>query len=220
MKRERPLALEFALIAVVALSVIGVAAALQARATPDDSTTRVGSQPSETQPLITATDVVPNSSPTIIVSTVVPGRPIDVPALKQKDITLIAVDAPPVIPVEQVLRAIADIGVPWALGGQWNGKDVTITPYYGLATFGRPGLNGVWEGDRNIPLPNGEVLDHSENRPMWIVDYGNTEFLAGGCPDCPEPPKYNHSVYAVDAATGQVWTIWGYVGDDNAVSSP
>lgn len=48
---------------------------------------------------------------------------------------------------------------------------------------------------------------------MWIIDYGNTVFFAGGCPDCPEPPADNHTVDAVDAATGKVWLGWGYVGE-------
>lgn len=111
------------------------------------------------------------------------------------------------------MQAIADIGMPWAHGGTWENMPVTIQAYYGLATFGGLGFNGVWEGERNIPLPSGEVLDHIEGRPMWIIDYGNTTFVAGGCPDCPEPPDYDHSVYAVDAATGEVWIVWGYVGE-------
>ena len=78
---------------------------------------------------------------------------------------------------------------------------------FGLATLGSATEDGSWIGDRNIPLPTGEVLDHIENRPVWIIDYGNTIGYSW---------RFNHSVYAVDDATGGVMVIWVYNNDSES----
>lgn len=160
----------------------------------------------------TAVSATPTAIATDVPATPVVGQPYPSnPAFAVNDITLIRADAQPVNSQEQIMRAIADLGVPWALGGEWNGKTVTIQAYYGLATQGRPGVNGMpWEGVLNIPLPNGVMLDRIENRAMWIIDYGNTEFADSGCPDCAAQPKKNHSVYLIDDATAAVLLVWGY----------
>ena len=67
-------------------------------------------------------------------------------------------------------------------------------------------LSGSWIGHRNIALPTGEVLDHIENRPVWIIDYGNT--IGYG-----SQATFNHTVYAVDHLTGGVMLIWFYNND-------
>ncbi len=85
--------------------------------------------------------------------------------------------------------------------------------YYGLATQGRPGINGLaWEGDLNIPLPNGVTLNHIEQRAMWLIDYGNTQFGDSVGAYATSPPEKNHAVYLVDDATGSVLLVWGYNG--------
>ena len=135
------------------------------------------------------------------------------PAFAANDITLVRTDAQPVNSQEHVMRTIADLGVPWGLGGDWEGKTVTIQSYYGLATQGQPGVNGMpWEGVLNTPLPNGVTLDHIEHRAMWIIDYGNTQFGDSGCPDCAPQPEKNHSVYLIDDETGAILIEWGCTG--------
>lgn len=69
-----------------------------------------------------------------------------------------------------------------------------------------------WIGNRNIPLPTGEILDHIDSRPMWIVDVGGVEGFYGGEPGLSVPP-YNHVVYAVDDLTQAVLFAWSYPGD-------
>ena len=131
--------------------------------------------------------------------------------------TLLRTSAPPLISRQEALHLIHNGGAPWALGGQYEGETVTIRAEYGLVTLGRPGEHGRdWLGDRNIPLPTGEVLDHIERRPMWIVDYGNVIAYGSGCPRCP-PPIFNHIVYAVDAQTRAVLLSWFYKDDTFAV---
>lgn len=135
------------------------------------------------------------------------------PAFAANDITMVHTDAQPVTSQERIMRSIADLGIPWGLGGEWEGKTVTIQSYFGLVTQGSPGRNGMlWEGVLNTPLPNGVVLDHIENRAMWIIDYGNTQFVDSTCPDCAPAPMKNHSVYLIDDETGAVLLAWGYAG--------
>jgi hypothetical protein len=164
----------------------------------------------------TATPVPATATPVPATATPAVGEVIPLPAdLKMcADLSLVRAAVPPAISQQAAMQAIADQwGVPWALGGQWEGKPVTVQAWYGLATFGEPNRNGQgWIGDRNIRLITGEVLDHIENRPVWIIDYGNTVFHAAGCPGCPPPPKYNPTVYAVDVLTGTVMMVWPYVG--------
>jgi hypothetical protein len=124
------------------------------------------------------------------------------------------------------MRTVYNLGLPFAFGGTFNGKTVSLTATYGLATFGKRNQNGLWEGSVNIPIqtcnadgkcnPTGKYLDHIENRPVWILDYGNTEWPASARPCatslCPTPTVYNHSVYAVDAITGAPLFGWPYQG--------
>jgi hypothetical protein len=151
--------------------------------------------------------------PTVATPSPAIGEPFSFSALEANAVTLVRTDGLPIITQEQAMQVVTDIGVPWGKGGTWEKGPVNVHALYGLATFGGRGSGGIWQGERNIPLPSGEILDHIELRPMWIIDYGNTTFAAGGCPECPEPPDYNHSVYAVDAETAKVWIVWGYVGD-------
>lgn len=141
------------------------------------------------------------------------GEKISSRGFEEQDLTLRRTDSEPPISQNEAMEAVYDLGVPWGRGDDWERGPVTVDAHYGLATFGEQGNDEVWLGPRNVPLPSGEVLDHVEERPMWIIDYGNTVFHASGCPDCAEPPDYDHTVYAIDAETAEVWFVWGYESD-------
>lgn len=102
----------------------------------------------------------------------------------------------------------------WALG-----KNGNTWAQFGLVTIGSSGGAGKpWAGLRNIQVLNcsagkcqntGQVLDHIENRPMWILDYGNVDAPSLGvlpCPNCTTTPipDNNHIVYTVDVQTKTV----------------
>lgn len=98
-----------------------------------------------------------------------------------------------------------------------NGTVIPFRATYGLVTVGGPGPNGGWAGSfLNAPLsnctldgkctPTGEVLDHIENRPMWLIDLEITVPVGGQtCPPastpCSRPPDPNHQVDLLDAQT-------------------
>ncbi|HEX2915038.1 MAG TPA: hypothetical protein VH186_29865 [Chloroflexia bacterium] len=136
-------------------------------------------------------------------------------------IKLIRTLDPPLISLQEARSAVYNRGISWALGGNLNGQAVTLTAAYGLVTIGSPTATGNgWLGPQNIPLsicttdgkcsPTNAVLNHIENRPMWVLDYGNTNFPANGpacvSTPCPTPQIYNHSVYTVNAQTRAVIT--------------
>lgn len=114
----------------------------------------------------------------------------------------------PQLSAQDAMRLVT---APWGMGGDYKGKKVTITATYGLATLGSRGADGKWVGGpRNLTIA-GQVLDYIENRPMWILDYANTEFIVGGCPaPCPPPPTYTHTVYAIDEQTKILVFGWFY----------
>ena len=153
-----------------------------------------------------ATSAVPTAVTTLLptkVATPVPGEVIILPASGPGDLTLIATDILPSITQQQAMQAVYDMGVPWGLGDSYEGKTPVISATFGLATFGSQAPDGQWVGLRNIPLPSGEMLDHIESRPVWIVDYGNT--VAYG-----SQAVFSNTVYAVDTATGVVVKTWFY----------
>lgn len=118
------------------------------------------------------------------------------------DLTLVRMAELPLLTQEQAIRSIHDLGVPFALSKDWLGQDVTITATYGLATFGYRSHEGAeWVGFRSALLSTGELLDHVERRPMWIIEY-NVVFN--------EDPLLSHTAYAVDALTSTVLWAWGY----------
>ena len=103
------------------------------------------------------------------------------------------------------MEAIAGMGQAWALGGTnpVSGKPVTVRAWYGLATMNVGA----------VQLRDGQVFARVEQRPTWIIDYGNAVMKGAGCPGCP-PPVYSHPVYAVDAPSGTVYLAWGYNPDE------
>ena len=204
--------------AISVLTVVGLVSAkpvgsLSTPATDQGATASVAAA----QVVGTVAPVPATATPVPATATPAAGEAIPLPAALSTPagLSLIRAAVPPAISQQAAMQAIADQwGVPWALGGQWEGKPVTVQAWYGLATFGEPNRNGKgWIGYQNIRLETGEVLDHIENRPVWIIDYGNTVFHSAGCPGCPPPPKYNHTVYAVDVLTGTVMMVWPYVGN-------
>lgn len=132
----------------------------------------------------------------------------------------------------EALQVVHNAGIPWALGGLYNNKTVTITSIYGLATLGFAGdtsniytAQGThpsgncanWFGPCDFPISScnlgkcvdtGRVIDRFENRPMWIIDYGNTLWQNGGSGSA--APASNHTVYLVDVAEKVAIVAWGY----------
>jgi hypothetical protein len=121
-------------------------------------------------------------------------------------VKLIRTTDPPLISHREAMEVVAE-QFPWGLGGEYEGKPISVQGWYGIGTIGSPGPSGWWAGDRNIPLPDGEMLDHIENRSMWILAYANVPGIMGSqALYGPPPPVYHHNVYAVDARTRSI--IW------------
>lgn len=121
-------------------------------------------------------------------------------------VRLIRTADPPLLSQREAMEVVAE-SFPWGLGGEHEGKPVSVQGWYGIGTIGSPGPNGWWAGDRNIPLPDGEVLDHIEDRSMWLLAYGNVPGIMGSqALYGPPPPVYHHNVYAVDARTRSI--LW------------
>jgi hypothetical protein len=69
-------------------------------------------------------------------------------------------------------------------------------------------------GDRYFLLEGTDVvLDHIENRPMWILDYDNA--YAHGT-----QVVFKHAAYAVDAQTRTVLKIWFYDPIKSTIETP
>lgn len=170
-------------------------------ATPSDS---VMSTPTETSPAM----VVDPATPT---ATIVSDAPIPIPDeianhnTTGEPVTLRSVSEPPLITQQQAIAIVA-ADFPWGHGGTWEGKPVTVRAWYGLGTIGYSGAHG-WLGSVNIPLPSGQILDHIENRQLWLLAYSNVPgIIASTCAGCADPPVYTHDVYAVDAQSRSI--IW------------
>lgn len=139
-------------------------------------------------------------------------------------VTLIQTADPPLISQEEAMQAVADHGFPWGLGGRYAGKPVSVEAWYGLGTIGRSGAHG-WLGPLNIRLSNGEILDHIEDRPIWLIDYSNVpQIMSSGSGNPteavspsfePDTPRFGHTVYAVDAKTRSVIWIASYSENDS-----
>lgn len=185
--------------------------------------------PSPTIPAIILSPVIqptpPISEPglTVISPTVAIGVQIPTPLKRQMAIYVFRTADRPLITLQQARTAVYNNGMDWALGGTHEGKTVTLTAVYGLVTLGGPNTGGNkqgWLGPQNFDLPTcssdgkcsstGVILSHIEKRPMWVLDYGNTDFPAAGqaclTTPCPTPQIFNHSVYTVDGQTGAIFT--------------
>lgn len=138
-----------------------------------------------------------------ITSTAIPLPP-DVSSVPSSGVRvqLFANGEPPKITRAEAMQAVA-AEFPWGLGGDWEGQQVTVDSWHGLATI---------EG-----FADTEIVD----RAMWILDYGNVPGIIGsGCPDCPPPPVYNHNVYAVDTETLELLFLGSYADERAPIEEP
>lgn len=132
-------------------------------------------------------------------------------------IKVIRVAATPLVSQDVAVKALTNFvgGLPYAT----DNNSVTISATYGLVTQGQRLPNGTWEGEQNIRVanctvagkctPTGQVLDHIENRLMWVIDFGGVSVSSssqicnqGGT--CTVPAPHRHAVYLIDATTLQV----------------
>ncbi|HLI51163.1 MAG TPA: hypothetical protein VKU87_05165 [Thermomicrobiaceae bacterium] len=199
---------ELTIIGIVAAVIIGIALIHWNDKGPGSSRSTAESAPAAASPNMTAALSTPSQNaptPSIPVGGLIP-----LASASPGELSLRLTDEAPLITEQQAKQAIAKIGVPWALADNSSSSSVRVRATYGVGTFGQPGVNGApWIGDRNIPLPDGERLDHVEGRPMWIIDYKGPKAYGGGCPGCP-PDVYDHTVYAVDGQSDTVLKIWFY----------
>lgn len=137
-------------------------------------------------------------------------QPVDdviaLPAAEFADLTLIHTAIQPLMSKDEAIEITANFGSPPAISD-------TVTATFGLATFGWfDSPTQSWIGIQNVPMPSGETLSRIENRPMWIVDYGDMAVDGAGCPEC-APASFNHLVYAVDVRTKAILFTWAYSED-------
>ena len=125
------------------------------------------------------------------------------------EVVLYSTFAAPLISQPEAMQLVADLGMPWAFGGQHDGATVTIAAWYGCATFAKLGNpSQPWAQARTIRLNDGQVLGRIENRAMWLLDYARTSD-GGGSPAQPAAAT-THTVYVIDAATRTVALTWSY----------
>ncbi len=138
------------------------------------------------------------------------GQEINLPFKGKISVKVVKDSFPPPISKETAIKALryrqnaVDM---WDLDkSTMNGKPITVTAVFGLVTEGRPGPSG-WSGMRNIGGVNcklegectltGQVLDHLEDRPMWVIDIEGVYQPFAGDPSI----KNNHVVYGIDVQT-------------------
>ncbi|MCG8349501.1 MAG: hypothetical protein MI924_17180 [Chloroflexales bacterium] len=212
---------------VIFIAVAAIVSILMRRHT--DSTYAAVAQ--ATDPSITALSVTPLKEGDLIQDIAIDAFN---PPHQPPNLSLRFTNATPLITQQEAMQVVRDLGVVWGLGGDFQGKPVTIRALYGQLTLGQPGdTSGLhtgdnrqlsaecvgWVGPCNVPInrciegncqDTGRVITRIENRLYWIIDYGNTIMYQGGCPMCPEQEPYNHTVYAVDAQEKFVLMVWGY----------
>ena len=151
---------------------------------------------------------LPIPTPTLLATQVAVGQAypkvydkpgVDVRVVRVADIPLISQDTALQILTKQIG------GVPFNYGKA--GNTVTLDSTYGLVTEGSS-FAGGWSGTTNIHLKNGEVLDHFENRPMWVLDFGGVDLMSSdqSCNQAKTCTAHslNHAVYLIDAKAMQV----------------
>ncbi len=203
---------------VIATAIIGLLLAFISSNTKSNKTGEVPIQPNAaaaTTTPITATPTIATALPTSpIVNqgtasvTVSVDQMIPLPYGSSLGVKAIKPSSPPIHPSDIVLQALRA-----RLNGvdAWNhtastidGKPVTVTTTFGLVTEGYKGPDGRWAGMLNIPLRNctvtaictntGKVMDHVENRPIWLIDIegiNQPNAGAGG-------KLTNHVVFGID----------------------
>jgi hypothetical protein len=172
----------------------------------------------------TTPQTTPASDVTIITPSGKAGEKILAPFEVHVPISVLSTLETPIASLQKARTAVFNDGMSWALGGTFNGKIVTLTAVFGLVTLGAPNNGGNkqgWLGPQNINIPtcssdgkcipSDTTLAHIENRPMWVLDFGNTDQPAAGqacfTTPCPTPQIFNHSVYTIDDQSGAIITI-------------
>lgn len=124
---------------------------------------------------------------------------VGVTVVRAADVPLISQDMALQILVKQIG------GMPFGYGEA--GNTVTLDATYGLVTEGSPSSAG-WMGHRNLPLKDGEVLDHIENRSMWVLEFRGVDVMSSdqSCTQAKTctPHPLNHALYLIDAKAMQV----------------
>ncbi|MBN9392593.1 MAG: hypothetical protein J0I20_31450 [Chloroflexi bacterium] len=172
-----------------------------------------------------------NSSNKAVVDKFVSGAAVQA----NKMLKIVATDEPPVLSETEAFQVVQNAGIPWAFGGFYKDRRVSVSPIYGLATLGfagdtsniytskgthPTGACANWIGPCNFPilkcnlgkcLDTGRVIERFENRPVWIIDYGNILWQNGGTGSV--APASNHAVYLIDALEKAFIVAWGYQSD-------
>ena len=228
------LKLGIGLIGLLCVLVLGVIAFANTNVSPNTSATEpavngVATQATLSKALVTTLTASTLSATDEVAVGQAYNRPYSLPPLHIK---VVRAANPPLITQQTALQVLYNYfgKTQWLLGKgdikSDTGEPITVEATYGLVTEGVAGPNGSWGGgDANIHLAKctiegvctftGEILDHFENRPMWVLVYtGIHEDTHGGIsPECRAQPTVtpcptvglgpNHHVYLVDAQTLQ-----------------
>jgi hypothetical protein len=188
--------MQIAFVILVAILSVGAAIALNGGTSNRDDIAQAHDGDNASAPTVSATESVSGTTGT----TTAVGDVISLPSSKFGQLTLVRSGSSPPISSADALQIVRG-----SIAGPLTDQ---ITSTFGLATFGHRDAEGRWVGDMNVRLANGEIIDHIENRPMWIVDVAGIEGAVGGEPTEP----YNHVVFAVDIGSRGVVFVWSYPG--------
>lgn len=128
--------------------------------------------------------------------------------------TLVRTDQPPVLSEADAVEVIRSYGIP--VNQQFGGRQISCIATYGIGTIGHAVAGGFWSGAQNFPIKGTDkLLDHVENRPLWVVDCDNV--YGGG-----SRAIFKHAVHVVDAQTRTLLETWFYeiVSEIPALSVP
>ncbi len=151
-----------------------------------------------------------------------------------KSLSMRVTDAAPVITQQEAQQIALDAGYPFAMGGVYEDREVTVNAVYGLLTHGQPAdTSGLRMGDGVSPVAGpckgwigpcdwpvhtcragvcqdtGKRIGRIQNRPYWLLDYGNIISERQACSGCPKQ-TFNHVVLLVDAQDKFVLSGYSY----------
>ncbi len=142
---------------------------------------------------------------------------------------------PPVMTQQEAMQVVYDHNIwPYAFGGEYKGRKITITVAYGLASFGHSTDLSGFAGYKpeNLPescrnfvgpchieaercakgqcTPTGQILERITNRPTWLLVYENIPYTGSCIPAPAICPVYAWAVFAVDeefkTILGDIWS--------------
>jgi hypothetical protein len=206
-----------AVLAIVSLAIVVMLVVVTVSATPNSHSTPSQIAATTVAAAIPTTPVAPTFTPIPATTTPVPTLSPNQVAVGQEipkvynevgeDIKVKRVADPPLISQEMALQILTKQlgGSPFNYGQP--GNTVTLDATYGLVTEGKPSPSG-WVGHRNIKLKDGEVLDHFEDRLMWVLDFTGvkiplTDYTCYQIKTCTPGNVLNHAVYLIDAKAMQ-----------------